>query len=76
LVGPACEAPAWPDALARRNAEQGRRPPHQVAFEFGDVAVGMDDPPHHLHETAHHLNEAAVGGLAIKFFVKSITPPK
>src|SRR5262245_15562728 len=49
---PAGDALAKLDALARGNTEQVRSPPHQVALKIGDAAVGIDDLPHHLHDTA------------------------
>ena len=36
------------DALGRRYAEQVGDPPDQVVLVFGDRAVGIGDPPHHL----------------------------
>src|SRR5258708_20042764 len=49
---PARHALAEFDTLARGNAEQVRHPPHQVTFEIGDAAIGIDDLPHHLDAAA------------------------
>src|SRR6202790_2644585 len=38
------------DPVARRHAEQVRRPPHDVILELADLAVGVNQLPHHLDD--------------------------
>src|SRR5688500_7561963 len=38
------------EAIARRNAEQVRRTPHDIVLELADLAVGVDHLPHHLDD--------------------------
>src|SRR5436190_16096161 len=58
---PVCDLAAELDALARRYAEEIGRPPDQIALEFGDAAVGINDFPHHLdHPPATCLIERAI----------------
>ena len=52
------------DPLARRNAEEIRGPPDQVALELAHVTVGIDHFPHHFdHAAATVLFERAIDQL-------------
>ena len=39
------------DPVARRNTEEVRSTPHDIVLELADLAVGVDQFPHHLDDT-------------------------